>query len=164
MNPWKCTHYRKIYTDPSIPAGLRFRFEKGVHEEIRTLFLDFGKWLRKNYAFPIRVTIYVKTCSRVRLLSGTMAYGSFRWFGDFDAPYIRIPVGDYPGNATESEREAAADSILSSLVHELTHYLQWANRFEQSDRSSEWQANYYRYRIIDLFLVQTKRQKLLRPN
>lgn len=161
MNPWKCTHHRKIYADPSLPTGLRFRFEKDVHPDIRALFLSFGKWLRKNYAFPIRVTVYVKSCEMVRLLSGSMAYGAFRWFDTYEEPYIRIPAGDYSDRSEKVGRDAAADAILSSLVHELTHYYQWVNQIEQTDRSSEWQANYYRYRIIDLYLEQTGKDQLI---
>ena len=161
MNPWKCTRHKKFYADASLPTGLRFRFEREVHPDIRALFLDFGRWLRGNYAFPMRVTVRVKTCGKVRLLNGSMAYGAFRWFGDFEPPYIRIPAGDYLERSAAVGSESAAEAILSSLVHELTHYFQWVNRIEQTDRSSEWQANYYRYRIIDLYMEQTGRSHLV---
>lgn len=161
MNPWTCRHCLKVYAGKSLPSGIRFRFEKGVHPDIRALFLDFGKWLRKNYVFPIRVTVCVKACEMVRLLSGRMAYGAFRWFDTFEEPSIRIPAGDYAKRSEEVGCASAAEAILSSLVHELTHYFQWVNRIEQTDRGSEWQANYYRYRIIDLYLEQTGDRRLI---
>ena len=43
------------------------------------------------------------------------------------------------------------EQILSSLVHELTHYYQWVLALEQSDAVSERQANYFRYRILDRY-------------
>ena len=36
-------------------------------------------------------------------------------------------------------------------MHELSHYFQWVLDVEQDDKTSERQANYFRYRIIDKF-------------
>ena len=152
MNPWKSQNYKKIYDNQDIRTGIALRFEKGVHGDIKSLFTDFTKWLRKNYYFPIRVVVYVKESETIKLMNGSMAWGSFRYFDTFDEPYIRIPTGDYLKQAEIEGKENAAYTILSSFVHELTHYFQWVNQFEQTDRGSEWQANYYRNRIIDLYL------------
>lgn len=152
MNPWKSQNYKKIYDNQDIRTGIALRFEKGVHGDIKSLFTDFTKWLRKNYYFPIRVLVYVKESETIKLMNGSMAWGSFRYFDTFDEPYIRIPTGDYLKQAENEGKENAAYTILSSFVHELTHYFQWVNQFEQTDRGSEWQANYYRNRIIDLYL------------
>lgn len=159
MNPWKSNRYKKIYNDADIRTGIAFRFEKGVHADIKTLFIDFAKWLRNNFNFPIRVAVYIKSSETVTLRNGNIAWGSFKYFGTYDEPYIRIPTGDYLQQAESVGKEEAAYAILSSLVHELTHYFQWINQLEQTDRSSEWQANYYRYRIIDLYL-NDKRSRL----
>ena len=152
MNPWKSQNYKKIYANQDIRTGIALRFEKGVHGDIKSLFTDFTKWLRKNYYFPIRVAVYIKASETIKLMNGSMAWGSFRYFDTFDEPYIRIPTGDYLKQAEIEGKENAAYTILSSFVHELTHYFQWVNQFEQTDRGSEWQANYYRNRIIDLYL------------
>ena len=152
MNPWKSQNYKKIYDNQDIRTGIALRFEKGVHGDIKSLFTDFTKWLRKNYYFPIRVVVYVKESETIKLMNGSMAWGSFRYFDTFDEPYIRIPTDDYLKQAEIEGKENAAYTILSSFVHELTHYFQWVNQFEQTDRGSEWQANYYRNRIIDLYL------------
>ena len=40
---------------------------------------------------------------------------------------------------------------MSSLVHELTHYFQYVKGLEQTDYNSERQANYYRFKILELF-------------
>lgn len=152
MNPWKSKKHKKIYENSNVRTGIALRFEKGVHEDIKSLFIDFAKWLRINYYFPIRVVVYVKESVTVTLRNGNVAWGSFRYFDTYDEPYIRIPAGDYAERAEFVGKEEAAYAVLSSLVHELTHYFQWINQFEQSDRGSEWQANYYRYRIIDMYL------------
>lgn len=152
MNPWKTKKYKKIYKNSNIRTGITLRFDKGVHEDIRALFIDFTKWLRINYDFPIRIVVYVKESETVTLRNGNIVWGSFAFFDTFDEPYIRIPTGDYLQQAEAVGKKEAAYTILSSLVHELTHYFQWVNQFEQTDRGSEWQANYYRYRIIDLYL------------
>ncbi len=152
MNPWKSKKHKNIYKDVNVRQGISLRFEKDVHEDVKNLFKRFTDWLRAKYDFPIRVTIYVKASETITLQNGCIAWGSFRCFDTFDEPYIRIPTGDYLEQARIVGEDTALEAILSSLVHELTHYFQWVNQFEQTDRGSEWQANFYRYRIIDLFL------------
>ncbi len=130
---------------------ITLRFEPGVEEDFRRLCIRFVKWLREKYAFPCSLHVYVKDCVQVRLMSGRMAYGSFCWFDGDRPPYIRLPA-----RVEESLRDKFSDmdiyySILSSLVHELTHYLQWAEGLEQSNAVSERQANHYRFRLIEQF-------------
>ena len=79
-----------------------------------------------------------------------MAYGGFRYFEN-RAPYIRIPARLEPDVQNAYENIDIYYAILSSLVHELTHYFQWAAGLKQTDAVSERQANYYRYRIIAQF-------------
>ena len=54
------------------------------------------------------------------------------------------------------------DNVLSSLIHELTHYYQWIEKLEQDDYASENQADYYRYKILDKYYKETNRN--LREN
>lgn len=150
MNPWTCTEYKKHYSE-SVRTGIRLRLEAGIDVTTRSLFIDFGKWLRKNYIFPIRINVYIKNCETVKLLNGKITYGAFRWFGTYDEPYIRIPVKPDAQSISEYTSSEIREMALSSFVHELTHYFQWVNRLEQTNRSSEWQANYYRYRIIEQY-------------
>lgn len=147
MNLWE-RHERARNTGT---GRILLRFDHGVEPEFRELCLHFIRWLRRKYAFPVSLHIYVKDCVQVRLLSGGMAYGSFRWFEDNRPPYIRLPA-----RIDERLRDEYSDmdiyySILSSLVHELTHYLQWAQGVEQSNATSERQANYFRFRLIERF-------------
>ena len=111
MNPWSAKNYRKIYDNSAVRTGIALRFEKGVHGDIKLLFTDFAKWLRKNYHFPIRVTVYVKESETITLMNGNIAWGSFRYFDTFDEPYIRIPTGDYLDQAEIEGKENKSLSL-----------------------------------------------------
>ena len=148
MNLWQCFERNRCgtYTE----GGISFHYQKGIEEELKQKYILFAKWLRENYVFPVHLNIYVLNCEQVRLRSGQMAYGSFRWYSA-RTPNIRVPSAIEPELLREYTKDEIYEQILSSLVHELTHYYQWVLGLEQSNAVSERQANYYRYRIIDLF-------------
>ena len=133
-----------------INNGISFRYEKGIDEELKRKFIQFDKWLRRAYVFPVHINVSCKNCEKVKLMSGAMAYGSFRWFED-RAPYIRIPAKIDSQLYETFSREELYEQVLSSLVHELSHYYQWFLGLEQDNATSERQANYFRYRIIDKY-------------
>ena len=136
-------------------AGIFVRFETGVDVDFKKLCNNFLIWLRKKYAFPVKLTVYIKNCETVKLLNGRRAYGSFRWFPD-KPPYIRVPAKINWEQHADIDKDEIYEMVLSSLVHELTHYFQWVRGLEQDDRTTEWQAGYYRYRIIDQFNAELK--------
>ena len=149
----KCNLWEKqlITNNPHINnQAISFHYDKGLDPELRRKYMLFATWLRKNYCFPVRVHVYILNTEKVRLLKGTLAYGSFRWFQK-RSPRIKVP--------SKVEEELLMDyslneihyMIMSSLVHELTHYYQWTSGLEQSNATSERQAHYYRYRILDQF-------------
>ncbi|EAD2030190.1 hypothetical protein Y843_03370 [Listeria monocytogenes] len=43
-----------------VRKDLRLKIEESVQLELNTAFKDYAKWLRKEYDFPIRVTVYIK--------------------------------------------------------------------------------------------------------
>lgn len=131
-------------------AGISFHYEKGIEDALKKKYMSFARWLRKNYVFPTHIHVHILNREKVRLQSGAMAYGSFRWFEKRN-PMIRIPSAVEKELLEEYTREEIYEQILSSLVHELTHYYQWVLDLEQSNAASERQANYYRYRIIHAF-------------
>ncbi len=145
MNLWQ--RYRNG-VDKS--QGLSLHFEKGVEPGFRTLCIRFANWLRNKYSFPAHVNVYIKDCEKIRLVGGQMAYGGFRYFEN-RSPYIRIPARIEPAVREEYTEMEIYYSILSSLVHELTHYYQWVADLKQTDAVSERQANYFRFRIIERF-------------
>ena len=148
MNLWQTFEIKRNPTFSN--NGISFRFDNGIEDNLKKLYISFAKWLRNTYVFPVHMNIYIKNCEKVRLMSGAMVYGSFKWFEE-KPPYIRIPSKIEKYLLEEYSREEIYEQILSSLVHELTHYYQWILDLEQSNSTSERQANYYRYRIIEKY-------------
>ncbi len=152
MNLWQRFEIRNR---PSFPdQGISFRYEAGIDPALRELYIRFAKWLRKTYVFPVHVRVSVLNRERVRLKNGADAYGSFRWYPR-RPPNIRIPSKIEPHLYAQFSMEELYEQVLSSLVHELTHYYQWYLDLEQSNAVSERQANHYRYRIIHRFHKET---------
>ncbi len=148
MNLWRRF---SLATDPnSENNGITFHFEQGLDPALKRHFVALAKWLRQHYRFPVHLNVYILSCETVTVLNGDAAYGAFRWYPKRH-PRIRI------ASKIEAERLAAYstkdnyDMVLSSLIHELTHYYQWVLKLNQSESQSERQANYYRYRILDEF-------------
>lgn len=148
MNLWQRYKLNRKGIEKSQRISLHF--EKGIEPAFRTLCIQFANWLRNNYCFPVHINIYIKDCEKIRLVGGQLAYGGFRYFENRSA-YIRIPARIEPDVREEYEDMDIYYSILSSLVHELTHYYQWVAELEQTESVSERQANYFRFRIIEQF-------------
>ena len=118
---------------------------------LKQKYISFAKWLRSTYVFPVRLNGYIKNEEKVRLRNGTMAYGSFRCFPK-RTPNIRVASAIEKHMLTRFTEDELHEQIISSLVHEITHYYQWVLDLKQSDAVSERQADFYRYRIIDKYM------------
>lgn len=150
MNLWqRFEKKRNLYTN----SGFSLRFEKGIEEDLRTKYINFARYLRKNYVFPVHINVYILNCEKVRLISGAMAYGSFKWFPKRN-PRIKIPSAIENHLLNDYTKEEIYEQILSSFVHEISHYYQWYLDLDQDNATSERQANYFRYRIIDEFNLE----------
>ena len=154
MNLWKTFEIQRNIQQTN--QGIAFHYHQNIDSELKQKYIAFAKWLRRTYIFPVRISVYVLNCEKVTLQNGTMAYGSFRWFPK-RKPLIRIPSAIEPRLLLEYTKEEIFEQILSSLVHELTHYYQWVLKLEQNNVTSERQASYYRYRILDKFNNETTR-------
>lgn len=135
-------------------TGLRLRFEKGVNPELRKRILDFSRWLRLLFVFPIRVPVYVKSSPRIRSLTGEYVCGTF--FAPYDKlvePYIRIATGDYNELVDEIGEEDAQRSILNALAHEIVHYNQWINDKSLNERGPRLRAS----RLVMKYWEQTRK-------
>lgn len=148
MNLWQ-NFERKSNSDIK-EGGIFFHYEKGIDPALRQKYISFSSWLRKTYVFPVTLNVYILNCEKVMLRNGAMAYGSFRWYPK-RPPNIRVPSAIELELLDEYTKEEIYEQILSSLVHEITHYYQWALDLDQSNAVSERQANYYRYKILDTF-------------
>lgn len=133
-----------------IVRALRVRIDPDVHPEVRRSCLEFARWLRREYYFPVRVPIYVRNIDRLKCRDGDWAYGTF--FGPDDLtqePYIRIAVGGYEDLEQAWGQESALTAILKTISHELTHYFQWVNQLDLTDIGRERQATIYSRFILD---------------
>jgi hypothetical protein len=131
-------------------SGLRFVIDKGVDPEVRRACKEFGAWLRKEYFFPIRIPVYVKANERIKAKDGDMVTGTFfEPYNRGHEPYIRIAAGDYKDLLLELGKDSALAAILSSIVHELTHYFQWINDIKLTEIGIERQASAYSSFLLD---------------
>jgi hypothetical protein len=87
---------------------------------------QYARWLRKSYAFPIRVPVYLFPSRTIITQEGLHVSASF--FAPFERdvePLIRIATGDYPGLKRLWGRNDALAACIMSLSHEVVHYFQW---------------------------------------
>lgn len=158
-NPWTMTRWESwISKDaPEFRSGLRLRFERDVHPEVRRGCLAFAKWLREYYVFPVRVPVYGKAAERVRAMDGEMVYGTCFCPERLDVePYIKVANGSYAAMCRSDGKEDALAAILYTLAHELTHYFQWLNQLELTPAGAERQANRCAGEIVGMYMELNK--------
>lgn len=135
---WIEKQFRNEYIDSAEETGIRYVFPKGFKEDTRKEILQFIKFIRSNYYFPIRIKIwFVNETHFVSQIDGHKYYGVF-FNGDSDKKtYPKIYIA-----AKQAERNSIED-ILFSIAHELTHYYQWYffEDDKRTDRSLEIEAN-----------------------
>lgn len=151
MNIWQSKNWRSFIDteNKNLRDGLVLRFQKGVDSEVRRSCIEFAKWLRKQYYFPIRIPIYFKSSEQIRTQSGELV--SAKFFGPYSKtvePYISIATGDIKEIEKNKGKDESLAAVLCSMVHELTHYFQWINNIEITDEQAERQAIYYKKKII----------------
>ena len=151
MHIWTLDNWKYNFTNiQSRRSGLRIRFTSDVNPEVREACLKFGKWLRMEYFFPIRVPVYVKGKKYIQSMDGEMVYGTFfQPYSKTDEPYIRIATGSYTENLIKLGRDEALALILETMAHELTHYFQWINDIKLTETGYERQASSYATYILD---------------
>ncbi len=75
---------------------MRLRCDKNIDPEVRRACIEFCKWLRSKYEFPMRVPIYLKDSVAIKAMDGEMVSATFlRPYDKYQEPYIRVAVGDY---------------------------------------------------------------------
>lgn len=151
MHIWTLENWKYNFTNiQSRRSGLRFRFTPDVNTEVRGACLKFGKWLRKEYFFSIRVPVYVKGKKYIKAMDGEMVYGTFfQPYNKTYEPYIRVATGSYTDNSITLGRDDALALILETIAHELTHYFQWINDIGLTEIGYERQASSYADYILD---------------
>jgi hypothetical protein len=115
-------------------TGLRMRGQRG-HPEVRRALNQYARWLRKSYAFPIRVPVYLFPSRTIITQDGIHVAASF--FAPFERdvePLIRVATGDYPEIKRLRGRNDALAAYIISLSHEVVHYYQWLEGGNVSER------------------------------
>jgi len=151
MNIWKSNNWESIVDVENLNyrSGLRLVFKKNINNEVKRASIEYANWLRKKYLFPIRIPIYFKASTHVKTQESELV--SAKIFEPFDKTlesYISIATGDIVEKELNRGKDNALAGILGSITHELTHYFQWINDVNLTDKQAERQANYYRKKII----------------
>jgi len=147
LNPWSSKNWKRIYANKKTKQGIITFFDDSIDKNIINEFHRFNQWLTSSFDFPVRIKLMLINTEKVQMSNGAWVYGMFKYFSSNRYPIIKIPV-------LSNEINWEIEELLGSYVHELTHYFQWINRFEQTEDESERQANYYRYRIIQKYYFE----------
>ena len=142
----------ELYTFKNSDKGIRLHFEKGVNDDVRGAIIRLVKWLRKQYYFPVRVNVYVKSSFWVKASDGDYVRDLFFWPEDRSCtPYITIGVGDYEDWLKTRDRDDALAPIVLALLCELTNYFNWVNGVEKDENSLQKSAWRYARKILNLY-------------
>ena len=159
MHIWTLEKWLKHidFDNPDHRTGARLKFDQNVDPEVKRACKDFLKWLRTEYFFPIRVPIYIKAIETITASNGEAVSATILLPYDHNVePYIRVSAGDYYELKEKRGKDNALAAILQSISHELTHYFQWINDLNLTDRGAERQAKIYAEYIIDEY-AQTRK-------
>ena len=129
--------------------GLCCRFDNQVDLEVKKFCKKFCRWLRKNYFFPQKITIYIKADVYVKAKDGDQVSAIFYEPGGYqETSYIKIATGDYQKIRMRYGSINAIGGILGSIAHELTHYFQWINSIHLTNIGYERQATVYSQYVV----------------
>ena len=145
---WIEKQFKKEYINSAKETGIRCVFSKDYDDATKNEIMQFMKFIRANYYFPIRVRITIfNEAHFVSPVDGHRYYGVFY---DGDDTKKTYPIIYIAGKKTK--RNSIGD-ILSSIAHELTHYYQWyfLEDDKRTDRSLEIEANKWTEYILHTY-------------
>lgn len=134
--------------EPGSRSGLRIRIHPGVHPFVRRELLTYTRWLRANYAFPVRVHVYVPNALKILANDGELCWGRCFWPDDPDEPATIHVAGGCRATDIQSLQNHIWATIFT-LTHELSHYFQHLKGIELTLRGMEWQATYWAHQVMD---------------
>ena len=138
---WDRTDWTEFYGNADVRKGLRVLYEHGIDTDLKESIKRFILWIRRNYYFPFRVVIYIKSSEFITAKDGDLVSGTFfEPYYRTDEPYIRVAAGDHAKNLIRWGRDDAIAATLRTIAHELTHYYQWINGVDKPIRNLELQA------------------------
>ena len=135
MNTWKLDKWKgTTFTE----TGVRLRFESSVDPEVKRALTELTAWLKKEYIFPAKVIVYVKSAEKIRAMNGEMVFGTCFRPGDMSKfPRIKLATGDYPELLAECGKDNALAAILNCYLRMLTNYFQWVNELDELTEEEE---------------------------
>ena len=135
---WIEKQFKNEYISSAKERGIRCVFPRSYDDATKNEIVQFIKFIRSNYYFPIQVKIYFRDMPHfVNQADGHRYYGVFY---DGDADKKTYPRIDIAGKQTQNN---TIEDILFSIAHELTHYYQWYFLEDETRtyRSLEIEAN-----------------------
>ena len=154
---WDRTDWTEFYGNADVRRGLRVRYEHGIDTDLKESIKRFILWIRRNYYFPFRVVIYIKSSEIITAKDGDLVSGTcFLPYNRFEEPYIRVATGEYSKDLAIYGRDNSIAGVLGTIAHELTHYYQWINNLKKTDRGMEQQAYIYSKKIIRKYAETTE--------
>ena len=153
MDLWELNKYEKELINCCVRVGLRCRYDNRIDNNILCILKCFISWVRERFQFPIRLVIYYKALEYIKAKDGEYVSGTF-WgpYSFTEGAYIKIACPELKTNENEKTIYKRIINILVTTAHEISHYYQWVNRLNKTDRQIEYQATFYSHRIINEFL------------
>lgn len=127
-------------------TGIIIRGSRGKRE-VKDSVIQFAKWLRKKYEFPIKVAVYLLPGKSFTTIDGDEVVASFRWFNINENPRIRLSTGDYSTLCKEFGKAGAIESILISLARQIIRYQNWCRTGKCTDDGVKRKS----YKMIDAY-------------
>ena len=129
MNPWECNQYKEIFRKAKNKSGISIYFGK-TPDELKNIISSFITWLETKYEFPITIYIDFVYKNYLRMSTGRKVNGIFGWDDYQNDVRITIAIKEYP-------KKRDIEDIILTLIHELTHYMEWINKKEQSQDETD---------------------------
>ncbi len=139
---WLRPQMINYYSDKDVKSGLYLKIDSLVDDEVKRACKEFCHWLRGQYVFPIRVTMYLKNTEYIVASDGERVSAIFyEPYDRMEYPRIRVSKGNYLLACNKHGKDNALAGILCSIAHELTHYFQWVRATNDSEEKEERQAS-----------------------
>jgi hypothetical protein len=127
---------------PASPTMLKLKFRTDlgrITKRQQNVITDVANWLRKHYkvrhALPVIVVPHPVVGE-----PPDIGFGVF-WHHAGGRPTIAMGVGAYRHVLKDDSREAADDFLVSTLLHEFIHYLQFRDTGETTERGVAVRTN-----------------------
>ena len=108
---------------------------------MRHAVVQFAKWLRLRFEFPMRVPVYLSNRELISTRHGLASASFFAPDDRAEEPRIRVATGDFKRMKAKSGRDNALAAILTSVAHEVAHYNQWCQKRSFSETQAERTAS-----------------------